>query len=755
MTIDFFGLPEHLEARPADPTTPDQAAELAWMLRQRDTARALALAERAQAGGAALSPALAARSTLLRAEARWLAADSDGAVALIEQARQGFADDAVGLGDCALIEATLADQRGEDSVPLLQRAAAHFAAAGDALRCHLVSTWRACRDVGRGPAAAAERWHEPLQAALACGHPGLDLFVHAFRALVAYHGADVAGALVAFQQAHAAALRCGQRWWAITLAQNIGIAYSTLNDHADALAWLERAHDEVCGTGWPYATGWCLGQRAAVLEGLNRHAEARDLLREALAVLAPFPLSRNFALASQALGEVLLALTQDDAAAEALAAAERSARHLGAADLVAGTLRFKAVLLSRRGQIQDALAAADEAVTLARGQGDLRRLSTTLHARAQIARAHGLPAPTGSDAPNGAIHHLQQALQAGAGMAGFIAPAAWHHELSADFEAVGDLAQALAHARLASAAFDRAREREAQDLATALRVRHETERALQEAAHQQALAQASEQRARTMEHLAEVKAQLERERAQTLLAHAGKLMALGRLATGVVHEMSHPVGTLLMLAESLQAAADTGPAARIAPGLAREARRLQRLTQRLRDFARPSPLQITRLRLPDVVADARALVAPRLHLQHIRYRDEVPDLVVLADAERLGLALANLLFNAADALAGHPAAEIQVQARAEVGQVRLSVQDNGPGLSPAVRQRLFEPFFTTKPEGEGLGLGLALSAESLAAMQGRIDCVDSDGPGACFVIVLPEATAATSSGSPPAADPAP
>jgi two-component system C4-dicarboxylate transport sensor histidine kinase DctB len=78
--------------------------------------------------------------------------------------------------------------------------------------------------------------------------------------------------------------------------------------------------------------------------------------------------------------------------------------------------------------------------------------------------------------------------------------------------------------------------------------------------------------------------------------------------------------------------------------------------------------------------------------------------------------------------------------------VALHVDDTGPGLPDAALARLFEPFFTTKPQGEGLGLGLALSAESLAAMGGRIVAANRAEGGARFTVTM--RLASTSSDEP-------
>jgi len=172
-------------------------------------------------------------------------------------------------------------------------------------------------------------------------------------------------------------------------------------------------------------------------------------------------------------------------------------------------------------------------------------------------------------------------------------------------------------------------------------------------------------------------------------------------------------------------------------GRRRETRRLQQFVGRLRDFARAEPLQLARHDLRSVLADARQLFAPRLGVERIEHDEEVASVAVQVDPQRLALAVANLVFNAADAVAGQAVRRIRIHAARCDGAVELHVDDTGPGLPDEVLARLFEPFFTTKPEGKGLGLGLALSAESLAAMGGRIVAGNRPEGGARFSIVLP------------------
>jgi two-component system C4-dicarboxylate transport sensor histidine kinase DctB len=236
--------------------------------------------------------------------------------------------------------------------------------------------------------------------------------------------------------------------------------------------------------------------------------------------------------------------------------------------------------------------------------------------------------------------------------------------------------------------------------------------------------------------LVQAQAELEHEKMRHVLVHAGKMVAMGRLASGIVHEMSHPVGAIGLLASDLQASAQTGSAQALGD-IVHEAGRLRSLIQNLRRFARADAARLARHDVRAVLAHARQLYAPRLKTEGVSYQESVAEMMVEVDLENLSLAIANLVLNAMDALATSARKLIEVSTLRAGETVRLSVRDTGSGLAPEVKARLFEPFFTTKPEGQGLGLGLALSAESLAAMGGHIEADNHPEGGARFTIILP------------------
>ncbi len=245
--------------------------------------------------------------------------------------------------------------------------------------------------------------------------------------------------------------------------------------------------------------------------------------------------------------------------------------------------------------------------------------------------------------------------------------------------------------------------------------------------------------------LAEAHTELAHEKMRNMLVHAGKMVTIGRLASGLVHEMAHPVGTVTMLNDTAQALlAENRPseAGSLMRRIVRETDRLQGLIRRLRDFARSDAPGLAPVNLRDVLVDARVLFEPRMRAECVDYDEQVAAATVAADPERLALVIANVVFNALDAMAASESPHrraIEVRSRIEGRFVTLTLRDFGAGLSPDVQSHLFEPFFTTKPQGQGLGLGLALSNESMASMNGRIEANNHPGGGAVFSVILPVA----------------
>ena len=108
---------------------------------------------------------------------------------------------------------------------------------------------------------------------------------------------------------------------------------------------------------------------------------------------------------------------------------------------------------------------------------------------------------------------------------------------------------------------------------------------------------------------------------------------------------------------------------------------------------------------------------------------------VVADARALNQVFLNLLKNAVEALEGS-GGTVRVRMRRGEGRVTIEVEDDGPGIDPALRDRLFEPFVTSKPAGRGTGLGLPISRRIVQEFGGSLDLCSAAERGSCFRVTL-------------------
>lgn len=233
----------------------------------------------------------------------------------------------------------------------------------------------------------------------------------------------------------------------------------------------------------------------------------------------------------------------------------------------------------------------------------------------------------------------------------------------------------------------------------------------------------------------------------------GKLALLGQMAAGISHEISQPLTALRTLADNASVFLQRDDADRAGQNLrliGELCNRMGSIIGELKAFARKEPARLQPVALRHVIGSSLMLIEPMRHASGTRIEVEPTDLQVMGDPIRLEQVLVNLLRNGMDAMEGAPVRRIAIETVALPGdQVRLSVRDHGPGLSPDVQDHLFEPFFTTKPSGKGLGLGLALSKAIVGEMGGAIEAVNA-APGARFDLILQAATPAAA--PPPQAD---
>jgi PAS domain S-box-containing protein len=260
----------------------------------------------------------------------------------------------------------------------------------------------------------------------------------------------------------------------------------------------------------------------------------------------------------------------------------------------------------------------------------------------------------------------------------------------------------------------------------------------------------------------------QRKELESRLRQAQRMEALGHLTGGVAHDFNNLLaaimGYLVLASERDSAARDAKLARYLEQGLA-SCRQARDLIQQMLTFSRGQRGSPRPLALGDAVSESLKLLRSSLpSTLEMNTLVEEPSAVML-DPVQLDQILLNLSINARDAMAGTGRIEIAVRGARLPGKVvcascrkrfrgefaELAVADSGPGIAPAVLERMFEPFFTTKDVGRGSGMGLATVHGIVHDHQGHILVETRPGAGARFRILLPmleagTATASTASG---------
>ncbi|WP_341646244.1 sensor histidine kinase [Thauera sp. SDU_THAU2] len=220
--------------------------------------------------------------------------------------------------------------------------------------------------------------------------------------------------------------------------------------------------------------------------------------------------------------------------------------------------------------------------------------------------------------------------------------------------------------------------------------------------------------------------------AQRALIEADRLAALGQMAAGVAHELNQPLAALRTFAGNGLVLLERNRTEALRENLQQMiglVERMARLTSQLKVFAsrrQSAGGQASAWAATQVVA---GWLAERLERAGIVLAFLGEDCAFPLQPQALEQVLSNLVGNAADALEGRADGRIQVRTASRDGRVWLAVEDNGPGIDPAVRDRILQPFFSTKPLGHGLGLGLPIVSDLVGGSGGRLEVDAGEGGG--------------------------
>ena len=226
------------------------------------------------------------------------------------------------------------------------------------------------------------------------------------------------------------------------------------------------------------------------------------------------------------------------------------------------------------------------------------------------------------------------------------------------------------------------------------------------------------------------------------LLHMEKLAALGELVSGIAHELSNPLTSILGYAQRLLVRQDEMKHREEIRRIFAEAERASAILRQMLLTARETPLERNLISINDVVRRTVELQRFAMASEGIGLELNLDPVAstVSADAGQLQQVLLNLLGNARQALENRKHdGMIRVRTeRLEAGRrARIEISDNGPGIPVDILSRIFDAFFTTKPAGAGTGLGLAIVRGIVREHGGEVHVSSSPGAGAIFTIDMP------------------
>lgn len=239
---------------------------------------------------------------------------------------------------------------------------------------------------------------------------------------------------------------------------------------------------------------------------------------------------------------------------------------------------------------------------------------------------------------------------------------------------------------------------------------------------------------------------------QSKLVQTEKLAALGQTMTGVIHELSNPLTTILGYAQRLLLREISNAQSQDVRQIVQEAERASRILRQVLVSARDTPAERRRINLNELVQRSIDLQRFALASQKIKIELALDPLLpqIEGDAGQLQQVILNLVGNARQALEHvNRAGTLAVRTALEQGRVVLHVQDDGPGIPESIQARIFDPFFTTKPSGVGTGLGLAIVLGIVREHGGGVHLTNAPNGGAHFRIELPVARLNLSVYAPP------
>ncbi|WP_413284890.1 sensor histidine kinase [Vibrio sp. MA40-2] len=224
---------------------------------------------------------------------------------------------------------------------------------------------------------------------------------------------------------------------------------------------------------------------------------------------------------------------------------------------------------------------------------------------------------------------------------------------------------------------------------------------------------------------------------QSRVGDLQRLSSLGRMVASLAHQVRTPLSSAMLYASNLAAANLPAPTReRFQTKLMDRLHDLEKQVNDMLLFAKGGDNKVVNeFTTKELLQEFQPMIETVIKNNNIDYFVEVEQeqTQLLGNANAIASALSNLVINAIQ-IAGK-GSQVDVFIRPVDSELRISVQDSGPGVPQELQAKIMEPFFTTR--SQGTGLGLAVVQMVCRAHKGRLELISEEGDGACFTMCLP------------------
>jgi two-component system, NtrC family, sensor kinase len=239
-----------------------------------------------------------------------------------------------------------------------------------------------------------------------------------------------------------------------------------------------------------------------------------------------------------------------------------------------------------------------------------------------------------------------------------------------------------------------------------------------------------------------------KEQTEMQMAQSEKLASLGRLASGIAHEINNPLTGVLSYSTVLyEEIKDPGYRADLKV-IIDESMRCREIVKGILDFARETKIDKRPGSINKIINELFGILDKHVNFQNIRIKKDLAENLpeVNIDVNQIKSVFNNLAVNAADAM--HNGGELTVRTRFEeaANKIVITVSDTGMGIKKEDLSKIYDPFFTTKETGKGTGLGLSVTYSIIQRHNGTISVDSTEGKGTVFTIEFPVDTGDNTTG---------